>query len=182
MTSLFSGFVAGWTASRRLGILPRPELSRSYLGKKGDAPDGVRTAVTRTLRSFQAGYNMRDLHQLGKFMQRLFPNDDHSLICGTDPGEWIEGHDSVQRFIGSDWANWGDLRLKVDNVAISSVSDVAWLATTGTVSNRPIRFLAVLTRTGDRWLFRQIQFQWDANWVKLSDLARPSLIARIHLQ
>jgi hypothetical protein len=176
------GFVVGWVGSRRLSISPNHELNRPYLTDRGDASGKVRTDVTRALRELQDGYTKRDPRQLSSFMQRLFPNDEHILICGTDPSEWIQGRESAQRFIGRDWTSWGDLRLAVDNAEISSLGDVAWLATTGTVSNRPIRFLAVLIHTNDRWLFRQIQFQWDdVRSIRLSDLLRPSVIVRMRL-
>ena len=182
IVSLLFGFVAGWVGSRRLVVGSRVQPDPASLSSKGDASGSVRTGVTLALRDFQQGYSKRDPAQLGEFMRRLFPNDEEILICGTDPGEWIQGRESAQRFIGGDWAGWGDLRLNVDDARISSSGDDAWLATTGTVSARPIRFLAVLHRANDRWLFRQIQFQWDASPVSLSDLLRPSVIAGSHLQ
>jgi hypothetical protein len=185
---LSMGFVAGWLGSRRLSILTGPEPYASPLKEKGDAPEGVRNAVTRVLREFQAGYSKRDLRQLGGFMERLFPNDEPILICGTNAGEWNLGRASAERLIGADWASWGDVRLAVDDAMISSSGDVAWLATTGTVTEpkvtRSIRFLAVLRRANDRWLFRQIQYQWDDNErpVRLLDLLRPSIIVKLHLR
>jgi len=182
MASLLFGFVGGWVGSRRLGISNRGGQNQPRPSGGGDAPGDVRANVLQSLRDFQAGYSKRDPSQLGRFMSDLFPEDDDILICGTDPGEWIQGRESAQKFIGGDWAGWGDVRLAVDDAEISASGDVAWIATTGTVSNRPIRFTAVLRRTKDRWLFRQIQFQWDSGTVRLFDLLRPSVLAGISFQ
>jgi hypothetical protein len=180
--SLLFGFVAGWAGSRRLGTSLFFHPNRSYLADKGDAPQNVRGEVVRALRTFQAGYNLRDPSQLKKFMRRLFPDSENILILGTDPGEWIRGRESAERFVGKDWADWGNLRLAVDDAGISALGDVAWLVTTGTVADRPLRFLAVLTRTGGRWQFRQVQFQWEGSSARLSDLLRPSVIGKLRLQ
>jgi hypothetical protein len=182
MASLLFGFAAGWVGSRRPGIWTRPDPDPPSLTGKGDASMSVRAGVAQALRDFQEGYGKRDPSQLSAFMQRLFPDDEDILICGTDPGEWVQGRQSAEVFIGNDWKNWGDVRLAVDDAEISASGDVAWLATPGTVSNRPIRFLAVLHRTNNRWLFRQIQFQWDASSPRLSNLLRPSVIAGLHVQ
>ena len=182
MASLLFGFAAGWVGSTRVGIRTRLDPDPPSLTGKGDASMSVRAGVAQALRDFQEGYGKRDPSQLSAFMQRLFPDDEDILICGTDPGEWVQGRQSAEVFIGNDWKYWGNVRLAVDDAEISSSGDVAWLATTGTVSNRPIRFLAVLHRTNNRWLFRQIQFQWDASSPRLSDLLRPSVIAGLHVQ
>ena len=183
---LCGGFVAGWAASRRLGKTTYADLKSAYLAEPGDAPAEVRTEVLQALRAFQEGYLRRDPQQLASFMQRLFPQDQHLLVAGTETGEWRLGYDSVERFIRGDWLKWGDVRLEVDNAVICSMGDVAWIITLGTVgsgsSARPIRIMGVLTHSNDRWVFRHIQFQWDVGGVSLSELLQPSVLSRLHVQ
>jgi len=75
---------------------------------------------------------------------------------------------------------------QLDDFMQRSSADVAWLATNGTVvktrSSRSIRYTAVLTRGEGRWLFRQIQFQWDERPVILSDLTKWSGLSQIHVR
>lgn len=171
------GFLAGWLSGSRLSIGVNAATQRDYLADRGDASPATRAAVLASLQEFQAGYRARDAARLDAFMQSLFPRTAPVLLAGTDVGEWRTGYQPVRTFIASDWRNWGDLRLDVPRAAVSSYGDVAWLATTGSVrmthSSRPIRFTAVLTRQGDKWLFRQLQFQWDDRPARLSDLSFP---------
>ena len=180
---LFLGFVAGWEGSRRLYISTG---NREHVRQPGDASAEVSIGVKGALQQFQDGYTARDLSRLSEFMGRLFPEDEPIVLCGTDGGEWIQGRASVQQFIGGDWAHWGSVRLVTNDVVISSSGDVAWLATTGTVGDggraRPIRFLAVLQRNKERWLFRQIQFQWADRPVTLHELVRPSTFGKLQIK
>jgi hypothetical protein len=107
-------------------------------------------------------------------MESLFPRDQDTRAIGTGFNEWVTGYDSVTHFIRTDWRVWGDVKLAVEDSVVSSSGNVAWLATTGTVtfpySSRPIRFTAVLTYQDSRWFFRQIQFQWDDQPVSFLEL------------
>ena len=111
-------------------------------------------------------------------MNRLFLKDDDILLLGTDAGEWARGYPAVGEFIRTDWLNWGDFRFAVDDSTVWSSGDLAWIASIGTVhergSDRPLRFSAILTRHGNRWLFRQVHFQWDDRDPSPADLLRPS--------
>ena len=186
LVSISCGFVAGWGASRRLSTRTYTDIERAYLTEPGDAPAEVRAEVTDALRAFQDGYLQRDPQRLESFMQLLFPKDQHLLVAGTETGEWRQGYDSVTRFIRDDWLKWGDVRLNVNEAVVCASGDVAWITTVGTVgagtSARPIRFSAVMSRTGGRWLFRHIQFQWDVGGLAFSDLLRPNVLARVHVQ
>ena len=62
--SLVFGFVAGWVGSRRLGTYLFVHSNRSNLADKCDADQNVRGEVVRALRTFQAGYSLRDPRQL----------------------------------------------------------------------------------------------------------------------
>ena len=171
------GFLSGWHLSRRSIGFGSPAHNLSY---KGDAKELVRAAVLVSLKEFQAGYAKRDPAMLPAFMEQLFAKDRDILLLGTDSGEWIEGYQRVGSFIANDWRYWGDVRLDVDNAMISADNDVAWVTTVGTVgtspsSTRAIRFAAVLTRSGDRWLFRHIQFQWEDRPESLAELLRGSI-------
>jgi SnoaL-like domain len=175
-----SGFVMGWHLSRRPIGLGHPT---DYLDQKGDAQTQVRTAVLVSLRAFASGYVKRDPAVLPAFMEQLFPKDQDILVLGTDSGEWIEGYQRVGDFIANDWRYWGDVRLDVDNAMVSADNEVAWLTTLGTVSSgssppRVIRFTAVLTLSNGRWMFRQVQFQWDERMETLAELLRRSIRGR----
>jgi hypothetical protein len=171
---LLVGFVVGWRASRRLTVSANTETQQSYLREKGDASSSIRAEVLTSLREFQDGYSKRDPQQLDVFMQRLFPKDQDTRVIGTDANEWRTGYDSIAQFIRDDWLEWEDVQLSLDDSVISSSGDSAWLATTGKIisqhSTRSIRFTAVLTRRDRRWLFRQIQFQWDERLLRFRDL------------
>jgi SnoaL-like domain len=172
---LLVGFGSGWETSRRLMISASGETQLSYLQARGNAPSPLRGEVLNSLREFQDGYRKRDPHQLNSFMQSLFPSDQDTRIIGTNTDEWSTGYDSVAQFIREDWLAWGNVRLNVDDAVVSSSGDTAWLATTGKVdipghSPRSLRLTAVLTRKDSRWLFRQIQFQWDERYMRLSDV------------
>ena len=173
---LLVGFVIGWKGRGQFRISPNAETQKSYLQGIGDAPDVVSGEVLSSLREFQSGYSKRDIRQLDAFMQRLFPKDQDTRIIGTDAGEWRSGYESISHFVHDDWVDWGNVRLSVDDAVIDSAGETAWLATTGEVSSahstRAIRFTAVLTRRDGQWLFRQIQFQWDEQFLRLTDLLK----------
>jgi hypothetical protein len=181
---LSGGFAGGWLLSRHLtAAIPSAALERLPLVDRGDAPPAVRAQILQALALLQDGYSRRDLNRLPDLMERVFARDRDIALLGTDSGEWITGYDRVQSFIAGDWSAWGDLRLAVDRARISAGADFAWLATVGTVTfraaSRPIRFTAVMSRAGDHWVFRQLQFQWDEQTPALSDLLRPQINLRL---
>ncbi len=154
-----------------------PEVRREQvLRRPGNASPAVRTAVVRTLPTLQRGYAQRDPTKVATLAQDIFPKDGDVLILGTDggAGEWVRGTSSARQFIENDWRSWGDLRFDADQAIVWCSGDTAWLATIGSVhwekSNRPLRFTAILTREEDRWVFRQMHFQWDDNQAALGDL------------
>jgi hypothetical protein len=161
------GFAFGFFACLYSKSAPNPDLRELQLLQPGDAPATVRAGVLASLRAFQEGYVQRNPGNLDSFMTRLFPRDGQVLLLGTEGGtaEWVRGYPATAQFIQDDWRDWGDFRFDVDHSIICSSGDVAWVATVGSVnfkgSKRPLRFSATLTRNGDNWIFRQMQFQWD---------------------
>jgi len=113
-------------------------------------------------------------------MDRLFSKADDVSLLGTDAGEWVRGYPAVSEFIRGDWQNWGDFRFDVDGAVISASGDIAWITSIGMVhgrrADRPIRFTAVLKRDGDRWLFRQLQFQWEERDPSPTEFLRLTLV------
>jgi hypothetical protein len=180
---LLAGFVTGWFVSRHVVLVPLespPALSTD----RGDAPEVVRREVLNSLRAFQEGYTRRDVSAIGPFMQRLFPRGKDHVVLGTDAGEWNHGSDAITDFIRKDWQGWGDLRLDVDATIISASGEVAWLVTTGDVTfgrvPRAVRFTATLVRSDGRWLFRQVQFQWEQeSGLSLREVLKPSNFRRL---
>jgi len=162
-----NGFAFGFFACLYSKSAPNSALRDQQLLQPGDAPAAVRAGVLVSLRAFQEGYVQRKPGNLDSFMTRLFPKDGQVLLLGTEGGtsEWVRGYPAAAQFILDDWRDWGDFRFDVDHSIICSSGDVAWVATVGSVnfkgSKRPLRFSATLTRSGDNWLFRQMQFQWD---------------------
>ena len=173
---LCTGYALGFIACVHSKSAAPNKIRAQQLTPAGDAPPDVRTGVLASLRAFQDGYVQRDPNRLDSFMDRLFPKTADVLVLGTEGGnaEWVRGDTAVAQFIKTDWQQWGDVRLNVDDSLIWSSGDTAWVASLGSVrfpsSERPIRFTAVLTRNKDHWLFRQIQFQWDDDEPGTSDL------------
>ncbi len=183
--SLLVGFVFGWSSSRRFKLSADPQMREMYVREKGDATAAVRAEVSKSLREFQEGYTRRNPADLDAFMARLFPRELDVRVIGTDADEWKTGYESIRQFIRNDWLKWGDVRLAVNDAVISSKGDAAWLATTGTVTSvgsaRSIRFDAVLTRYGGRWLFRQVHFQYDERLLGLTELLTGKAWSQIQL-
>lgn len=95
--------------------------------------------VRRLLQAFQDGYAARDPAQLDAFME-LFVDDGQLEVIGTNAveqgeAEWCRGVAATRELIANDWQYWGDVALDVEGAHISVLGDVAWLATTGTVTD-----------------------------------------------
>jgi hypothetical protein len=180
---IFAGFACGFVSCLQLKSAVPGDLREQYLLQPGDASPTARAGVLDALRVFQDGYARRDPSNLDAFMHRLFPNEGDVLILGTDSGEWIRGYPATSEFIKGDWMNWGDFKFSVDNAAIWSSGDVAWVATPGVVrfkgGDRPVRFTAILTRNESDWVFRQAQFQWDERNPVSADLLHPGTYLRL---
>ena len=178
-------FACGFLSGLHLKSAPSGAMRAQELATPGDAPLVVRTGVLASLQAFQDGYVRRDPQAINAFMSGLFPHDQDVLVLGTDGGtfEWLRGYDRAAQFIKADWQGWGDFRFDVDHALVWSSGDVAWVASLGSVGTgnhpRPVRFTAILTRNGDRWLFRQVHFQWDDDDARDRDLLNPRTYARI---
>lgn len=94
--------------------------------------------VRAILQYFQNGYTARDVSQLDTFMLLFHPAEDIEMIgigaAQRAAAEWFEGHARIREIIESDWLYWGDVCLDVDGARITIHGDVAWLSTTGTVT------------------------------------------------
>jgi hypothetical protein len=96
------------------------------------------SAVRATLQQFQDGYTARQVARLDEFMQ-LFVQDEGVEMIGIGASqraadEWFEGPGRIREIVESDWSYWGDVRLDVAGAKITVHGDVAWLSTTGAVT------------------------------------------------
>ena len=139
----------------------------AYVFKRGNADPEVRNQIEQKLRQFQEGYEARDTSVLYYFMDDLF-SQENILILGTMPNEIYSGYDEASDLVRSDWLQWGDVRLLVQNANISTQGNVAWISTVGFVEfdlSRflvlPLRFSGVLVHEDFGWKFQQVQFQFD---------------------
>jgi hypothetical protein len=139
----------------------------AYVFTKGNADPEVRSQIEQKLSHFQEGYGARDTSVLDYFMDDLF-SQENILILGTMPNEIYFGYDEASDLVRSDWLQWGDVRLLVENANISTWGNVAWISTIGFVEfdlSRflvlPLRFSGVLVQEDFGWKFQQVQFQFD---------------------
>jgi hypothetical protein len=178
------GFCTGWEASRKLTTEPTlGALVHTTLTSPGDAPPAVRAGVLDTLNALQTAYTRRDPAALPALMRRCFDSSLSVLAIGTEPTEWADGYEKVGHFIVHDWTSWGDVNLDLADAQISSAGTTAWLATIGTVNIRetvrPIRLTAVLSSAGDRWVFRQMRYEYNERPIQALDLLHLNTLARI---
>lgn len=94
--------------------------------------------VRATLQAFQEGYTHRDRAILDEFMH-LFSADATLEVIGTSAvststDEWCIGRPAVRALVEADWQFWGNLALDITGARIHVQDRVAWLATTGTVT------------------------------------------------
>lgn len=94
--------------------------------------------VLQTLQKFQDGYRSRDTAKLDEIMQ-LFEEDERIELIGIGASkrggaEWFEGTNQVREIIEGDWKYWGDVSFDVAGAKVTIHGDVAWLSTTGTVT------------------------------------------------
>ena len=95
--------------------------------------------VVLALERFQEGYTRRDSSRLDAYME-LFCDDADLEVIGTGAvapgeGEWCLGPEATRRLVESDWEGWGDLEIDTEGARIHILGDVAWLATTGAVTD-----------------------------------------------
>ncbi len=102
------------------------------------ARDNAAAQVREVLQRFHEGYIARDLSRLDEFIQ-LFAQEGDAELIGIGAAErggteWFEGAESIREIIESDWTYWGDVSIDVAGARISVLGDVAWLSTTGKVT------------------------------------------------
>ena len=95
-------------------------------------------AVRAVLQQFQDGYIARDVTKLDEFMTLFAPNEDIELIgvgaAKRAANEWFVGRAAIRDIVEGDWTYWGDVTLDVAGAKIAVNGDVAWLITTGAVT------------------------------------------------
>lgn len=135
---------------RKVGFIETGEIieNEHVMSLKFEAADGdilvppVESAsdeIRALLLKFQEGYTRRDPANLNAFME-LFGPDDELEVIGTNAttpgiGEWCKGRAAVSRLVEGDWEHWGDLLIDMDLARITVKDDVAWLSTTGTITD-----------------------------------------------
>jgi hypothetical protein len=94
--------------------------------------------VRTVLQQFQAGYTARDLTKVDAFMRLFAPDEDIELIgigaAKRAATEWFVGPAAIRDIVEGDWTYWGDVTLDVAGAQIHVHGEVAWLTTTGAVT------------------------------------------------
>lgn len=123
-------------------------------------------AVRFVLQKFQDGYTARDITRLDEFMQLFVQGDGIEMIgigaSKRSTNEWFEGLSRIREVVENDWKYWGDVLLDVDGAKISLLGDVAWLSTTGTVTQTEAFDIAIQFHLNDmKAIFEQESLSAD---------------------
>jgi uncharacterized damage-inducible protein DinB len=103
-----------------------------WLARAQSAVDEFR----QVLQQFQDGYTHRAAARVDELMA-LFTADAEVIgTNGVQPGagEWYVDQAGARELVQGDWEGWGDVRLDIDGAHIQARGEVAWLATSATVS------------------------------------------------
>ncbi|HUB29128.1 MAG TPA: nuclear transport factor 2 family protein [Terracidiphilus sp.] len=174
-----TGFASGFIACVHAKTFFPTDSGSAALAQPGNAPPEIRGQVLESIRTLQSAYTHRDPAFLSSLMAKVMPADGEILILGTQGGdeEWARGTTETARFLTADWQSWGDVHFDVDRAVVWASGETAWVATLGDVrwkneTVRPLRFTAVLTHENGRWVFRQMQYQWNDREPVKEDLWR----------
>ncbi|MCP4540758.1 MAG: hypothetical protein GY832_26770 [Chloroflexi bacterium] len=95
--------------------------------------------VRDLFQQFQDSYTARDPKNLDAVMELFVQSDDLEIVgtgaVGVGTGEWCMGIQATRELVESDWEYWGDVVYDVLGARIHVRGNVAWLATTGTVTD-----------------------------------------------
>jgi hypothetical protein len=110
---------------------------------KVEGTEKQKQEVMEVLKKFQAGYTARDVSKVDEYVNDLFDSED-IFVIGTSaykPGnfEWCEDIKAVKKVIESDWKNWGNLKLKIENARIRIEGNIAWVAILGVSEERNVK-------------------------------------------
>ena len=181
---LFAAFFAGWLTSNRVNVGTNETEQVRGVQSLGNATPETREAILVRLRVLRDAYLKRDVNAIDGMMTQLFPRTEVVQVFGADANEWNRGYDAVGKFIRNDWAQWGDVKLSVEDATISSQADTAWVALNGRVefssNKRPIRVTATLAKVDGKWMFEQIVFQWIDRRAGWRDLLHPGTLRLSH--
>jgi len=92
--------------------------------------------ILKVVMKFQEGYISRNADNLDEFMD-IFTNDVEIIgTSGSYPGkdEWYLDKVGARELVQGDWEDWGDLRIKIDEIRIHESSNVGWLSLPATVT------------------------------------------------
>jgi hypothetical protein len=95
-------------------------------------------AVRSVLQQLQEAYTQRDLSSLDEAMT-LFSSDPDTELIGIGAvarggDEWFQGPAQIRSILEGDWTYWGDVSFDVEDAKITIHEHVAWLSTTGAVT------------------------------------------------
>jgi hypothetical protein len=98
--------------------------------------------VRAVLQRFQDGYLARDTTKIDEFMRLFAPDEDIELIgvgaAKRAANEWFVGPAAIRDIVEGDWTYWGDVTFDVVGAKITVNGDVAWLTTTGAVTQTQV--------------------------------------------
>ncbi len=173
-------FLAGWLTSNRVNVGTNETEQVRGVQSRGNATPETREAILAQLRVLRDAYLKRDVNAIDGLMARVYAHNDAVQVFGADANEWNRGYDATAKFIRNDWAQWGDVKLNIEDATVSSESDAAWVALNGRVefssNKRPIRVTATLARIDGKWMFEQIVFQWIDRRAGWRDLLHPQTL------
>jgi len=104
-------------------------LPQVYFAQKEDAG---KDEIIKVLEYFQEGYTNRDTSIIDQYVKNLFTED--ILIVGTGASEWPSGIEACKNLVKWDWKYWGDVKIDIEKAIIRIEDNIAWIATTGTLS------------------------------------------------
>ncbi|MHA2309815.1 MAG: hypothetical protein ACXABJ_11095 [Candidatus Heimdallarchaeaceae archaeon] len=110
-------------------------MNSSEISPKNTSRDDLK--IGALLKEFQKGYDRREISKVENWVKNLF--DERVTIIGTNatnPGdfEWRKGHEAAIEMFRSDWLNWGDVEISIDEAQIDVEGNVSWVALYATVT------------------------------------------------
>ncbi len=94
--------------------------------------------VRSVLQHLQDAYTARDPSRLDETVGLFIREEGAELIgigASTRGGdEWFQGPKQIRSILEGDWEYWGDVTIDVEGAKITTHGDVAWLSTTGAVT------------------------------------------------